>query len=76
MPHQRLVDELIDGSKDRASKFLEVELLRYHHNISEDFNYISEIKRAHEMGYPKSAELILANFRENLESEKYTKTYQ
>lgn len=38
---RRLIDYLIESDKEREKKFLEVGLLRYHHNISEDFNYLA-----------------------------------
>ena len=43
--------------------------------MSEDFNYIQEIQRAHMMHYPKSAELILTNFKKSFGSEKYVNAY-
>ena len=69
----RLIDFLIDEDKEREAKFLEVGLLRYHHNISEDFNYLTQVDRAVLMGQPKSAEIILSSFKVDMEIGIYSK---
>lgn len=39
----RVIDNLIGDDPERRKKFLDVQLLRYHRNISQDFNYVSTI---------------------------------
>lgn len=63
----RIVDFLLEDNMKRKEKFLEVKLLRYHHTISEDFNYVSQMERAVAMGQTKSAEIILTCFKETLD---------